>query len=161
VTIPIESAVNGVPRMTALRSKSVQGLSSVQLIFEQGTDVLRARQMVTERVAVVAPALPERARNPRVLPPLSSTSRVLKIGLTSSKLSPTELSVIAEWTIEPRVRAVAGVANVSIWGMKRKQYQILVRPEVLRDHGLTLEQIKLAARQAAAFGSAGYLDTAN
>ena len=69
--------------MTVMRSKSVQGLSSVQLIFDQGTDVLQARQMVTERVAVVAPTLPERGRNPRVLPPLSSTSRVLKVGLTS------------------------------------------------------------------------------
>src|SRR5262249_154811 len=115
----------------------------------------------TERVAVVAPTLPERARNPRVLPPLSSTSRVLKVGLTSSKLSPTELSILAEWFIEPRLRAVPGVANISIWGMKRKQYQTHVRPEVLRDHGLTLDQIKLAGRQAVAYGSAGFLDTPN
>ncbi len=161
VTIPIESAVNGVPRMAAMRSKSVQGLSSVQLIFDQGVDVLRARQMVTERVAVVAPTLPERGRNPRVLPPLSSTSRILKVGLTSDKLTPTELSIIAEWTLEPRLRAVPGVANISIYGLKRRQYQVQVRPEVLREHGLSLAEIKLAARQAVTHGSAGYLDTPN
>ena len=161
VTIPIESAVNGVPNMAVMRSKSVQGLSSVQLIFDQGVDVLRARQMVTERVAVVAPTLPERGRNPRVLPPLSSTSRILKVGLTSEKLTPTELSIIAEWTLEPRLRAVPGVANISIYGLKRLQYQVQVRPEVLRDHGLSLAEIKVAAKQAVTHGSAGYLDTPN
>src|SRR5262245_53493058 len=161
ITVPMESAVNGVPGMTAIRSKSVQGLSSVQLIFEQGTDVLRARQMVTERVAAVAPTLPERARTPRVLPPLSSTSRILKVGLTSDTLTPTEVSILCEWVIEPRLRAVPGVANISVYGLKRHQYQVQVRPDVLRDHGVTLEQVKAAARQASVFGSAGFLDTPN
>src|SRR5262249_52798920 len=126
-----------------------------------GTDVLRARQMVTERVAVVAGTLPDRARNPQVLPPLSSTSRVLKVGLTSDTLSPTELSVITEWTVQPRLRAVPGVANISVWGMKKKQYHVQIRPDVLRDHGITLDQVKAAARQAVAYGSAGFLDTPN
>src|SRR5262245_42342875 len=82
VTVPLESAVNGIPRMTTLRSKSVQGLSSIQMIFEHGTDLYQARQMVTERVAVAAAGLPQQVKAPHVLPPLSSTSRVLKLGLT-------------------------------------------------------------------------------
>src|SRR5581483_2782322 len=80
VTLPLESALTGMPRMTTLRSKSVQGLSAVQLLFEPGSDIFHARQMVTERVAVVATRLPQQTKPPHVLPPLSSTSRVLHIG---------------------------------------------------------------------------------
>src|SRR4051794_37080143 len=81
VTLPLESALTGMPRMTTLRSKSVQGLSAVQMLFEPGSDVFQARQMVTERVAVVATRLPQQTKTPHVLPPLSSTSRALHIGL--------------------------------------------------------------------------------
>ena len=85
VTIPLESALNGVPRMKEMRSKSVQGLSSVVMLFERGTDLFKVRQMVSERVAVAATGLPQqvKAPGPRLMPPLSSTSRVLHIGLTS------------------------------------------------------------------------------
>src|SRR5262249_26103614 len=82
VTVPIESSLNGLPGMTTLRSKSVQGLSSVQVLFQPGTNVFQARQMVSERVSVAAAHLPQQAKAPVVMPPLSSTSRVLKIGLT-------------------------------------------------------------------------------
>src|SRR5436309_1591339 len=81
VTIPIESAVNGIPHMTTLRSKSVQGVSSVVMLFERGTDLFKVRQMISERVAVAATKLPVQVSAPRVMPPLSSTSRVLHIGL--------------------------------------------------------------------------------
>src|SRR4051794_40405733 len=83
VTLPLESALNGLPRMTTLRSKSVQGLAAVQMLFEPGSDLFQARQMVTERVAAAASRLPQQARTPHVLPPLSSTSRVLHVGLTA------------------------------------------------------------------------------
>src|SRR6185295_10497720 len=82
VTIPIESAVNGVPHMTTLRSKSVQGLSSVVMQFERGTDLFKVRQMVTELVSEAKHRLPQQAGQPHLMPPLSSTSRVLHIGLT-------------------------------------------------------------------------------
>src|SRR5215813_7832753 len=85
VTIPIESAVNGIPHMTTLRSKSVQGVSSVVMLFERDTDLFKVRQMVSERVAVAATKLPTQVLAPRVMPPLSSTSRVLHIGLTAKK----------------------------------------------------------------------------
>jgi Cu/Ag efflux pump CusA len=166
VTIPLESALNGLPQMTTLRSKSVQGLSSVQMLFEPGSDVFRARQMVSERVAVQATRLPQLARAPHIMPPLSSTSRVLKLGLTPKKgrvppLDQTDVSVAMKWIIEPRLRAVAGVANVSTYGLHDRQYQILVKPADLRDHGLTLDQVRQVTKQAVVYGSAGFHDTPN
>src|SRR5262249_35932872 len=111
VTIPMESALNGIPQMTTMRSKSVQGLSAVQMLFEHGTNIFQARQMVSERVAVEASRLPQQVKTPHVLPPLSSTSRVLKIGLTpkaKDKLAPgeplltqTDVSVLMKWVMEP------------------------------------------------------------
>jgi CzcA family heavy metal efflux pump len=166
VTLLLESALNGVPRMTTIRSKSVQGLSSVVLLFERGTDLFQARQIVSERVAVVR--LPQAARTPVVMPILSSTSRVLKIGLTP-KIGPngqplctqTDVSVLMRWVIEPKLLAVPGVANVSTYGLLDKQYQVLVDPAQLRANDVTLDQVKAAARQAVAYGSAGYHDTPN
>jgi CzcA family heavy metal efflux pump len=171
ITIHIESAVNGLPRMTALRSKSVQGLSQTVVQFQPGTDIFQARQMVSERVAAVAQRLPQQAKAPHVLPPLSSTSRVLHIGLAPKKkdqlkpgepvLDQTEISALMKWVIEPRLLAVPGVANVSTYGMHHKQYQVLVKPGDLRDRGVTLDQVKLALKQAALYVSAGFHDTPN
>src|SRR5262249_31141271 len=135
VTLPIESALNGMPRMTVLRSKSVQGLSAVRLLFEPGSDLFQARPMVTGLVAAVAARWPKRARRRQVMPPLSSTSRVLHIGLTAKpkeKLKPgeplltqTDVSTLMKWVIEPRLLAVPGVANISTYGLHPMQYQIL------------------------------------
>src|SRR5678816_1962326 len=87
VSVPLENALNGVSWLKTLRSKSVLGLSSVVCIFKEGTDVLRARQLVQERVATIAPRLPAVAHAPVILSPLSSTSRAMKIGVSSRKLS--------------------------------------------------------------------------
>ncbi|MBY0525666.1 MAG: efflux RND transporter permease subunit [Gemmataceae bacterium] len=167
ITIPMESALNGVPRMTTMRSKSVQGLSAIQMLFEPGTDIHKARQMVAERKDVARALLPQQVKPPQMMPVLSSTSRILKLGLTPKHrdgvpdLSQTDISVALKWIIEPRLRAVPGVANVSTYGYHDKQYQILVRPDVLRDYGLTVDDIKLKGKQAVAYGSAGYHDTDN
>lgn len=171
VTIPIENAANGIPRLTEIRARSVQGLSSVMMYFERGTDLFTARQMVTERVALAAAHLPQQVRAPRLMPPLSSTSRVLHIGLTPKKkedlkpgepeLTQTDVSVLMKWIIEPRLLAVSGVANVSTYGLHDKQFQILVDPPVLRSYGVTLDQVKKAAAQAVVYGSAGFHDTPN
>ncbi len=171
ISLPLESALNGMPRMTMLISKSVQGLAQVVVKFQPGTDIFQARQMVTERVAVVATRLPQQCKPPLVLPPLSSTSRALHIGLaakTKDKLKPgeplltqTDVSTLMKWVIEPRLLAVPGVANVSTYGMHPMQYQILVRPDDLRAHGVTLDQVRLAAKQAAVYASAGFHDTPN
>jgi CzcA family heavy metal efflux pump len=168
VTLPLESALNGLPRMTTIRSKSVQGLSSIVMLFERGSDIFQARQIVSERVAVEAARLPGQVKAPRVMPILSSTSRVLKIGLIPARdaagrplCTQTDISVLMKWVIEPRLFAVPGVANVSTYGLLDKQYQVLVRPADLRANGVTLEQVKQSARQAVAYGSAGYHDTPN
>ena len=161
ITVPLENAVNGVPWLKTVRSKTVLGLSSVVLIFEEGTDLMRARQLVQERVAIAAPKLPLTARPPVLLPPLSSTSRALKIGISSTNLSQMEMSELALWTIRPRLMAVPGVANVAIWGQRDRQYQVLVDPERLRMHGVSLDAVVRAAGDAALVSAGGFIDTPN
>ncbi|MFO0758030.1 MAG: efflux RND transporter permease subunit [Byssovorax sp.] len=161
VTVPLENALNGTSWLKTIRSKSVLGLSSVVLLFEEGTDLLRARQLVQERLSVEASRLPAVARAPVMLPPLSSMSRAMKIGLSSATLGQMELSDLARWTIRPRLMAVPGVANVAIWGQKDRQYQILIDPDRLRAHGVTLNAVLRAAGDAAAIGAGGFVDTPN
>jgi Cu/Ag efflux pump CusA len=159
VTTPIERAVHGVAFLAALRSKSVLGLSSVVLVFHDGTDQMRARQLVQERLAAITAQLPQGAKAPVMLSPLSSTSRVLKIGVSSRKLSQIEMSDLARFTIRPRLMAVPGVANVAIWGQRDRQLQITVDPEALQTRGAKLDDIVNAARDATTPAPAGYVDT--
>ncbi|HVJ67197.1 MAG TPA: efflux RND transporter permease subunit, partial [Caulifigura sp.] len=161
VSVPIENALNGVPYVKTIRSKSVLGLSSVRLIFQNGTDLLTARQLVQERLALVAPQLPQVAKPPVILPPLSSLSRAMKIGLTSETLTQTDLTVLCRWTVRPRLMAVAGVANVAIWGDYDRQLQILIDPEKLAAHGLSVNGVMAAARRSAAVGAGGFVDAGN
>ncbi len=161
VTVPLENALNGTPHLKTIRSKSVLGLSSIVLIFQDGTDLMQCRQLVQERLAVEASRLPAVAKPPVILSPLSSTSRVLKIGMWSEKLSQMEMTELAKWTIRPRLMAVPGVANVAIWGEQDRQYQVLVDPERLRAHGLTIEDVERAAGDAALVSGGGFVDTPN
>lgn len=161
ITVPIETTVNGVPDLMTLRSKSVLGLSSVSILFDRGTDVIRARQLVQERVTQVLARLPAAARPPVMLPPLSSTSRAMKIGISSAKLDQMQLSELARWTIRPRLMAVPGVANVAIWGLRDRQLQVLVDPDRLRAAGVTLAELRAAAGDAVLVGGGGFVDTAN
>ena len=161
VTVPLENALNGVPWLAHLRSKSVLGLSSVVLLFREGTDLLRARQMVQERLATEASRLPAAAKPPVLLPPLSSLSRVLKIGISSDTLSQIEMSERVRWTIRPRLMAVRGVANVALWGQRDRQLQVLVHPDRLASCGVTLAQVRRAAGDAVVLGAGGFLDTPN
>jgi CzcA family heavy metal efflux pump len=161
ITVPLENALNGTPGMQTLRSKSVLGLSSVVLLFAEGTDLHKARQYVQERVAAEAVRLPAVARSPVILQPLSSLSRVMKIGISSETLSQRELSVLALWTIRPKLMSVPGVANVAIWGQRDKQFQVLVDPDRLRAAGVSLDQVLRAAGDATVLDSGGFVDTPN
>jgi CzcA family heavy metal efflux pump len=161
ISAPIENALNGVAQLKTLRSKSVLGLSSVVLIFQEDTDLLRARQLAQERIALVTPQLPAAARPPVILQPLSSTSRAMKIGVSSKTLSQMELSTLARWTIRPRLMAIPGVANVAIWGQRDRQLQVLVDPDRLRNHGVTLDDVVRATRDAVAVAAGGFVDTPN
>ena len=159
VTVPLENAMNGVPDLRTLRSKSVLGLSSVVMIFEEGTELMAARQLVQERLLRIATSLPTAARPPVILSPLSSLSRVMKIGLTSERLSQMEVSTLARWTIRPRLMAIPGVANVAIWGQRDRQLQVLVDPDRLRTNNVTLADVVTAAREGTAVAAGGYLES--
>lgn len=161
VTVPIEYGVNGTPRLSMIRSKSVLGLSSVILFFDEGTDIMEARQLVQERLSRVATELPSVAMPPVMLSPLSSTSRILKIGISSEKLSQIEMTTLSKWMIRPRLMAVSGVANVAIWGQRDRQIQILVDPDRLAANDITLEEVEEAAHDATVLAGGGFLDTPN
>ena len=161
VTVPLENAMNGVSWLKKIRSKSVLGLSSVVLYFEEDTDVMKARQLVQERLAETSGKLPEVARTPVILSPLSATSRVLKIGISSKKLSQMEMTTIAKWTIRPRLMAIPGVANVAIWGQRDRQIQVLVDPNHLHTHGVTSNDVVKATGEAVEIGGGGFIDTPN
>jgi len=159
VTVPLEQALNGLPWLKTIRSKSVLGLSSVVMIFQQSTDILRARQLVQERLGLAQSRLPAVVKPPVLMAPYSSLSRALKIGMTSPTLSQMELSELALWTVRPRLMSVPGVANVAIWGQRDKEYQVLVDPARLRALGVTLDAVVKAAGEAAVVGAGGFLDT--
>lgn len=161
VTVPLENSLNGLPFLKTIRSKSVLGLSSVVMIFETGTDILEARQMVQERLNLAQNRLPAVIKPPVLMAPYSSLSRVLKVGLTSQTLDQMELSELARWTIRPRLMSVKGVANVAIWGQRDKQFQVLVDPQRLRAAGVTLDAVTRAAGDAAVISPGGFIDTPN
>ena len=161
ISVPLENALNGTPGLKTIRSKSVLGLSSVVLLFEEGFDIHKARQYVQERVAAEAVRLPSVARPPVILQPLSSLSRVMKIGMTSKTMSQQDMTVLALWTIRPKLMSIPGVANVAIWGQRDKQYQVLVDPDRLRASGVTLDQVMRATQDATVLESGGFVDKPN
>jgi CzcA family heavy metal efflux pump len=161
VSVPIENALNGVSWLKNIRSKSVLGLSSVTAYFEDGTDIMQARQLVSERVTEVRAHLPSVAESPVILSPLSATSRVLKIGITSKTLSQMEMTTLSKWTIRPRLMAIPGVANVAIWGERDRQIQVLIDPGRLFANGVTANEVVNAAREGAEIGGGGFIDTPN
>jgi CzcA family heavy metal efflux pump len=161
VTMPLENALTGIPNVQTVRSKSVLGLSQVVLILEHGADHLKVRQLVQERTAAEARQLPAVARPPVILQPLSSTSRVMKIGVWSKTLSQRELTLLALWTIRPKLMSVPGVANVAVWGQRDTEFQVLVDPDRLRAHGVSLDAVVKAAGDAAVLETGGFVDTPN
>src|SRR6185503_2929776 len=172
VTVPLEAdLLNGTKGVSVLRSESIPGESDIVLLFEKGTSIEDARQLVQEQLTQ-AHANPNVSQPPQMLQPLSSESRVMMIGLTPTRLSQIEASVLARWTIRPRLMGVAGVANVSIFGLRDRQLQVLVDPTRLRDRNVTLSQVirtagnaqlvsPLSFLEASTPGTSGFIDTAN
>jgi CzcA family heavy metal efflux pump len=161
VTMPLENALTGVPSVKTVRSKSVLGLSQVVLVLDDGADPPRVRQMVQERIAAEVPKLPLVARQPIILQPLSSTSRVMKIGIWSDTLTQRDLTEVVMWTIRPKLMSVRGVANVAVWGQRDKQFQVMVDPGLLRTKTVTLDAVTRAATDAVTLEGGGYIDTPN
>jgi len=173
ITVPMEQdLLAGVAWLDVIRSKSVPGLSSVLVYFEPGTDLYRARQLVGERIAQSAVGLPHVSKPPTMIQPLSSASRFMIIGLSSPELSLIDLSVLARWTVAPRLMGVPGVAHVAIWGNRDRQLQVLVNPEQLEAQGVALDQViettgnalwvsPLSFLEASSPGTGGFIDTPN
>src|SRR2546423_5527717 len=168
ITLNQEELLNGTPWLQSIHSTSVAGLSSIILTFKPGTDIIRARQLVSERLSR-AYALPNVAQPPVILQPQSATSRVMMVGLSSQQVSPIEMSVLARWNIRPALLSVPGVANVAIWGMRDRQLQVLVDPQRLQAQHVTLDQIvsttgnalwvsPLSFLNASTPGSGGWID---
>jgi Cu/Ag efflux pump CusA len=172
ITVPMEQdLLNGVPWLRTIRSESAPGVSSVVMVFEPGTDLMQARQMVSERMTQ-AVALPHVSTPPLMLQPMSSTSRMLIVGLSSKSMSPIQLSVLAHWTIAPRLMGVPGVANVAIWGERERQLQVQVDPKRLKSSGASLLSVletagnalwvsSLSFVEASTPGTGGFIETNN
>jgi CzcA family heavy metal efflux pump len=173
VTVPLEQdLLNGVAFLDQIRSQSLPGLSRIELIFQPGTDVLKARQLVQERLVQAPGGIPNVSKAPVMLQPLSSTGRVMMIGLSSKDVSLIDMSVLARWKIRPRLMGVPGVANVAIWGQRERQLQVQVDPRKLQGQGVSLDQIiqstanalwvsPLSFTEASTPGTGGFIDTAN
>jgi CzcA family heavy metal efflux pump len=170
ITIPIEDALNGVEGLDEMRSYSVEQVSSIKLYFKRGVDRNRARQLVQERLAGVTSQLPTWASPPFMMPALSSTSRILKIGLTSDELSLIDMSAIAYWKIRQRLTRVPGVAQVLIYGERLKQRHVQVDPRKLAENGVSLNQVMettansldagvLAFQEAFTVGTGGFVES--
>lgn len=173
ITNPIENEFfNGIPWLAKLESRTVPGLTSMEMTFEPGTDPIRARQVVQERLTM-STALPQASsKPPLVVQPLSSTGRLMMIGLSSKDKSLIDMSLLSRWTIVPRLLSVQGVANVTIWGFRDRQLQVQVDPSRLMQNGVTLDQVlrtsanalwvsPLTFVEASTPGLGGFIDTAN
>ncbi len=160
LTVPLEAdLLNGVEGVDVIRSSSLPGLSSIVLVFHPGYDVYKGRQLVQERLTQLGgAAFPNVSKPPTMLQPLSSSSRVMMIGLSSKTLTPIQKSVIARWTVRPRLMGVPGVANVAVWGMRDQQIQVQVDPERLRDKGVTLGEVISTAGNAQISSPVSYLE---
>ncbi len=158
VTIPLETVLNGVPRLALLRSQSIQGLSVITAFFRDGTDIYRARQQVTERLTELTGQLPAGVKAPRMAPLTSSTGRLLAIGFTSERLSLLDLRDRAQWVVRPLLLKTPGVAQVTIFGGEVRQYQVLLKPDALAARQLGLSDVLDAVRQASGVRGAGFLE---
>jgi CzcA family heavy metal efflux pump len=155
-TVPLEQALQGVPGVYDIKSSSEPQLSAIWLYFRSGTDNLHARQLVQERLQATAHALPSWCDPPQMYPIVSATSRVMQIGITSGKVSPLDLSMIAQYTVRPRLMAVPGVANVAIWGFRNKQIMVEANPARMAARNISLDTLMSAAADAIDSGELKY-----
>ena len=156
ITIPLEESLKGTPELDVLRSKSVVGLSAIKLIFRRGTEIFHARQLVQERLQLALPNLPASVYPPVMLPPLSSTSRCMKIGISAQEMSLMDLSMVAYWTIRFRLMRVPGVANVAMWGERIKALVVQVDPDLLKVHNVSLNEVMERTSESLDFGLLHY-----
>lgn len=160
VTQPIETSIAGTVGIESMRSQSIPGLSIVTIIFDEGTDIYRNRQVVAERLSTLTNKLPQ-GITPNITPLTSSASTVLGFGLTSKTRSLTEIRTLVDWTIVPHLLAIPGVADVNVFGGKVRQFQVLVDPEKMIRYGISLIQIEEAVKKATGVRGNGYIENKN
>ena len=168
VTLPIESAMNGAPDVTRVRSSSAIGLSLIFVEFEWGMDIFLARQMVSERLQLVAPNLPEGVDAPIILPTSSLLGEIVEYALVderaengtedgSEPLGPMEMRDLADWVVRYRLQSQGGIANVINIGGYVKQFQVFVNPERLLSYGISLEDVAHTLSKSNENAAGGFL----
>ena len=170
VTVPLEAdLLNGVQDVQVIRSQSVTGLSRIVLVFRRGIDAYVARSRVAERLTQSA-ALPQVSKPPTMLPPLSTEDRLLMFSMVPDQLTAIETSVLARWTVRPRLMGIPGVASVNVWGMRDRQLQIQVDPRAMQAKNISLNQViesagnaqvvsPLTFLEASTPGTGGFIET--
>ena len=147
VTFPVEAAVNGATGVRRVRSSSTNGFSVVWVEFDWDTDIYLARQIVSEKLAVVSESLPANVGKPTLGPQSSILGEMLIVGLTADSTSMLDLRTIADWTIRPRLLSTGGVAQVAVLGGDIKEYQVQLDPERMRHYGVTLSEVMNITRE--------------
>lgn len=158
VTFPIETVLNGANGVQAVRSSSAIGLSVVYVEFDWGTDIYQDRQIVAERMALASETLPENV-SPQLMPISSIMGQIMMIGMSAGEeTSPMELRTLADWVVRQRLLTIPGVSQVIVMGGDRKQFQVLVDPDLLIRNGVTLHEVKQAIEDSNQNTAGGYLD---
>ena len=158
VTYQLETAMNGAPNVRRIRSSSAAGISIVWIEFEWGTDIYRARQIVSERIPMVRENLPSGVGTPTMAPISSIMGEVMLLGIRSDILSPMELRTLADWTIRPRIKSIGGIANVIVIGGDYKQYQVLANPEKLKYYDVSLGELLEKVQESNVNAPGGFLN---
>lgn len=158
VTYQLETAMNGSPNVRRIRSSSAAGISIVWIEFEWGTDIYRARQIVSERIPMVRENLPSGVGTPTMAPISSIMGEVMLLGVRSDSLSPMELRTLADWTIRPRIKSIGGIANVIVIGGDYKQYQVLANPEKLKYYNVSLGELLEKVQESNVNAPGGFLN---
>lgn len=148
ITYPLESAINGTPGVSVVRSKTVAGLSTLIVVFKPNTDIYRDRQLINERIQNVVSQLPLTSKAPVMLPVTSAVGWLIKYALISHTLSPQDLRTFSDWEIRPRILALGGIASVVSLGGELKQYQVLLDPRRMVAYGITAVEVKQALMQS-------------
>jgi CzcA family heavy metal efflux pump len=171
VTLPIESAINGTPGVTAVRSSSAAGISAVRVVFNQNTEIYQARQLVTERLQQATSKLPPGVETPQISPTTSPVGLVVQYAFTveegknfSSSSTPNPLMEarrIVDWQVTNRLLAVPGVSQVLTFGGDERQFQVLVDPLKLAAFNITLDQVTQATQKANVNAPGGFFITAD
>ncbi len=158
VSFQLESTLNGAPNIRRIRSSSAMGISIVWAEFEWGTDIYKARQIVTEKLAMVESKLPGGVESPMLAPISSIMGEIMLLSLTSDSLSPMELRTIADWDIRPQLLAINGVAQVIAIGGGYKQYEVAASPEKMKYFGVSLTELEQAAAASTQNASGGFIN---